>query len=203
MAGPRLTGVLLLGGASRRFGSPKALARIGGETLAERLWAVLGEACDERLAVGKAADALPLPLPLLDDGTPLRHPAAGIVAALRAAAHDVCVFVPVDCPFVTADAVRALGDACAGAEAAVVEATRPLPGALRRSTLPVFEQCLAGEAPLGDALARLDVATAAVDPALLADADTPDELERLLSAGLPWSTSASGPIPNPHPPKGK
>ncbi|HSP72671.1 MAG TPA: NTP transferase domain-containing protein, partial [Gaiellaceae bacterium] len=63
MADRGLTGVLLVGGASRRFGSPKALARIGGETLAERTWRVLGEACDERLAVGKAADGLPLPFP--------------------------------------------------------------------------------------------------------------------------------------------
>ena len=31
----RLTGVLLVGGASERFGSPKALARFRGETLAE------------------------------------------------------------------------------------------------------------------------------------------------------------------------
>ena len=44
-----LTGVLLVGGASTRFGSPKALARFRGETLAERAWRTLGEACDERL----------------------------------------------------------------------------------------------------------------------------------------------------------
>ena len=64
-----LTGVLLVGGASTRFGSPKALARLGGETLAERAWRMLGEVCDERLAVGKRADALALPFPLLDDGS--------------------------------------------------------------------------------------------------------------------------------------
>ena len=60
MADRGLTGVLLVGGASRRFGSPKALARLDGETLAERGWRVLGGACEERIAVGKEADALPL-----------------------------------------------------------------------------------------------------------------------------------------------
>ena len=81
----RLTGVLLVGGASRRFGSPKALARFGAETLAERAWRLLGEACDERLAVGKPAEGAGLPFPLLDDGTDVRAPLAGLVAGLRAA----------------------------------------------------------------------------------------------------------------------
>ncbi len=55
------TGILLVGGASERFGSPKALASFRGETLAERGWRILGEACEEVLAVGKEADGLELP----------------------------------------------------------------------------------------------------------------------------------------------
>jgi len=70
------TGVLLVGGASARFGSPKPLVRLGGETLAERAWRLLGEACDERIAVGKAADALGLPFPVLDDAIEVRAPIA-------------------------------------------------------------------------------------------------------------------------------
>ena len=58
MANRPLTGVLLVGGASRRFGSPKALALYQGETLAVRAWRVLGEAFGERIAVGKEEDAL-------------------------------------------------------------------------------------------------------------------------------------------------
>ncbi len=123
MADRGLTGVLLLGGASRRFGSPKALARLGAETLAERAWAVLGEACDERLAVGKAGDALPLPFSVLDDGSEVRHPAAGIAAALRAAAHDVCVVLPVDCPLVTAATLRSLGEASVARQRASLNGT--------------------------------------------------------------------------------
>ena len=95
MARPRLTGILLVGGASTRFGSPKALARLGDETLAERAWRVLGEACHERIAVGKRADGLELPFALLDDGTDTRAALAGIVAGLRAATGDVAVVLPV------------------------------------------------------------------------------------------------------------
>jgi molybdopterin-guanine dinucleotide biosynthesis protein A len=175
VARQRLTGVLLVGGASRRFGSPKALAEWRGETLATRAWRTLGEACEERLAVGKAADGLELGFPLLDDGTPLRHPAAGLVAGLRAAASEVCVFLPVDLPLVTAASLRALGEACA--DAAHGEA--PLPCALRRTTLPVWERVLAEELSLRSGLAALEVETVELDPAELLGVNTPDELRGL------------------------
>ena len=89
----RLTGVLLVGGASARFGSPKAFAVVDGETLAERAWRVLGEACDERIAVGKGDEELPFPV--LADGVEERAAIHGLVAGLRAARTDVCVVVPV------------------------------------------------------------------------------------------------------------
>jgi molybdopterin-guanine dinucleotide biosynthesis protein A len=112
VADPLLSGVLLVGGASRRFGSPKALALLGGETLAERAWRLLGEVCEERLAVGKAADRLSLPFPVLDDGSEVRASLAGLVAGLRAASHEVAVVVPVDCPLLDAAALRTLAAAC-------------------------------------------------------------------------------------------
>ena len=129
-----MTGVVLVGGASTRFGSPKALAQLDGRTLAERAWHTLGEACDERLAVGKAVDGLDLPFPLVDDGTEVRAPIAGVVAGLRAAAHGVCVFLPVDCPLVTAVSLRRLA-----AAAPAQPPTGPLPGAYPRALLPQLE----------------------------------------------------------------
>ncbi len=180
MARRRLTGVLLVGGASTRFGSPKALADAGGETLAERGWRTLGDACDERLAVGKAGE-LALPFDVIDDGVDVRAPIAGVVAGLRAAANDVCVFLPVDCPQVTADVIRALGRACRDA---AVTSEGPLPGAWARSALPVLERRVReGRLALVRAYEELDVAELELDPELVADADTPEELGRLLSLG--------------------
>ena len=165
---------------SVRFGSPKAFARNGEETLAERSWRVLGEACDERIAVGKDGE-LDLPFAGRDDGIDVRAPIAGVVAGLRAAAHEVAVVLPVDCPNVTADALRALGDACR--DAAVPRGT-PLPGAYARSALPALERRLEeGRLALVDALTDLDVAEVGLDPRLVADADTPEELARLLVPG--------------------
>lgn len=171
------TGVLLIGGLSRRFGSVKALAPLGDETLAERAWRALGEAFPDRIAVGKEADQLGLPFEVFDDGIGVRAPIAGVVAGLRASATDVAVFLPVDCPLVTPDVLRALAEACA--DAAVPE-SGPLPGAYARSALPVLEARLeAGELSLRDALTELDVRTVELDDVLLTNVNTERELDRL------------------------
>ena len=185
----QLTGVLLVGGASSRFGTPKALARLDGETLAERAWRTLGSACDERLAVGKVADRLPLPFPVCDDGSEVRAPLAGLVAGLRTAAHETCVFLPVDCPLVTPALVTALARACADA---AVPPTGPLPGAYRRRALAVLERRLSrGELALRDALAELETCVLDVERSLLANVNTEAELSVLDPPGLAVDVHAS------------
>lgn len=171
------TGVLLLGGLSRRFGSVKALAPLGNEILAERAWRILGEAFPHRLALGKDADQLGLPFPLLDDGIRVRAPIAGVIAGLRASPTEVAVFLPVDCPLMTPEALHSLAANCA--DAAVPE-TGPLPGAYARSALPVLEQRLeAGQLALHEALGELDTRTIEIDPSLLANVNTERDLDRL------------------------
>jgi molybdopterin-guanine dinucleotide biosynthesis protein A len=169
-----LSGVVLVGGASSRFGSPKALAEVDGETFVDRARRILAEECDEVLVVGKAGE---LPFDVVDDATEVRAPIAGVVAGLRAAANEVIVFLPVDCPRITADVIRALGDACRDA---AVPQTGPLPGAWAKSALPVLEQRLTnGPLALYRAYEELDVAMLEIDPQLLADVDTPRDLENL------------------------
>jgi molybdopterin-guanine dinucleotide biosynthesis protein A len=171
------TGVLLVGGLSRRFGSVKALAPLGSETLAERAWRVLGEAFPDQIAVGKDADQLGLPFEVLDDGVGVRAPIAGVVAGLRAAQTQIAVFLPVDCPLVTPEALRELAEACSDA---AVPATGPLPGAYAQSALRVLEARLAaGELALHEALQELDTRTVDLDSDLLANVNTERELDRL------------------------
>jgi molybdopterin-guanine dinucleotide biosynthesis protein A len=157
-----LTGILLVGGASTRFGSPKELAEYEGETLADRAWRLLGCACDERLAVGRGG--------LRDPGT---GPVAAIAAGLRAASNEIAVVVPVDMPLLTAAALHALADACR--DAAVAQAG-PLPCAVSRRTLPAFET---GERRLGTVLDGLDTARVELDASLLANVNTPADLDTL------------------------
>jgi molybdopterin-guanine dinucleotide biosynthesis protein A len=169
------TGILLVGGASERFGSPKALAPFRGETLAERAWRVLGEVCDEVIAVGKERDDLDLPFPLLDDGFDERAPVFGLIAGLRAAAHETCLVLPVDTPLVTPTLLRGLLDAVA------VPQTGPLPGAYSKSVLPELESRAArGEL----SLRGVNGTVVDVEEALLVNVNTPTDLVVALAAGL-------------------
>lgn len=171
------TGVLLLGGLSRRFGSVKALAQLGPETLAERGWRVLGEAFEQRIAVGKAADQLGLPFEVIDDGMPVRAPIAGVVGGLRAVRTDIAVFLPVDCPLVSAESLRLLAESCIEA---AVPAKAALPAAYAKTALPLLDQRLAaGDFDLAGALPELEARIVDVPERELVSVNTERELERL------------------------
>jgi molybdopterin-guanine dinucleotide biosynthesis protein A len=171
-----VTGVLLVGGASRRFGSQKALATLPShETLAERAWAQLAW-CDERIAVGKGEELLPFPV--VADGSGVRAAIAGVVAGLRTAANDLCVVVPVDVPALEERDLRLLASACRDA---AVPPTGPLPGAYRRSAaLGVLEDGLAtGRLSLRAAVELLETAVVPIDPAHLLNVNSPEDLTRV------------------------
>jgi molybdopterin-guanine dinucleotide biosynthesis protein A len=172
-----VAGALLVGGASRRFGSPKALAVYEGEMLAERGHRLLLEAFGRVVVVGKAADGLELPFPLVDDGSDVRAPIVGVAAALREADADVCVVLPTDMPHVTPALLRSLAEAAADVDAAVPQ-TGPLPGAYRRTALPVLERRIAaGELALHTAAAELGARIVQCDERLLANLNTPIQIK--------------------------
>jgi molybdopterin-guanine dinucleotide biosynthesis protein A len=155
-----LTGILLAGGASMRFGSPKELAEFEGETLGDRAWRLLGEACDERIRVGPGG---------LDD--PGTGPVAAIAAGLRAASHEIAVVIPVDMPKLTVAALRELAAACR--DAAVAQ-NGPLPCAIRRDAFP-----RTGERRLRTVLDGLDTVSITLPEAALANINDRDDLQRL------------------------
>jgi molybdenum cofactor guanylyltransferase len=169
-----LTGVLLVGGASRRFGSAKALAELEGETLAARAWRLLGDACVERFAVGRD---IGLPFPTLPDAVLGAGPLGGIVAGLRAATHHIAVVIPVDMPLLTVASLQALADACR--DVAVPE-SGPLPGAYAKRALPELERALdRGDFALRHVIAGLDTAVVRLADDVLANVNTRNDLERL------------------------
>ena len=164
MADQQLTGILLVGGTSSRFGSPKELAEFEGGTLADRAWRLLADTCDERFAVGPGG--------LADPGT---GPVAAIATGLRAARHELAIVIPVDMPLLTPGALRVLAEACRDAATAQ---RGPLPCAVARRTLPAFET---GERRLRTVLDGLDTARIQLDEELLANVNTPADLDTLTS----------------------
>jgi molybdopterin-guanine dinucleotide biosynthesis protein A len=94
-----------------------------------------------------------------------------VVAGLRAAVHDVCLFLPVDAPLVSPVTLRRLA-----AAAPAHPQTGPLPGAYTRSLLPELEGKLArGDYSLRDLAATvLDV-----EERELANVNTEADLRRV------------------------
>jgi molybdopterin-guanine dinucleotide biosynthesis protein A len=114
---PRTVGLVLAGGLARRMGGgDKALIRIGGEAILDRVLAVLRGSCDPIIlnANGDPARFARYGLPVIADSVPdFAGPLAGILAGLDwAAAHapatEWVVSVPGDCPFLPADLVDRL-----------------------------------------------------------------------------------------------
>jgi len=172
--------VLLVGGASERFGSPKALASFRGETLGERAWRVLQDVCEEVVAVGKTDEASDLPFPVLDDGSTERAPVFGVIAGLRAASYDTTLVLPVDLPLVTAELLRTLLDANA------VPQTGPLPGVYEKSLLCELESRVKrGELSLRGVNTRV----IEVDAASLVNVNTPTDIVVAMAGALDRAVS--------------
>ena len=182
------TGVLLVGGASERFGSPKALASFRGEPLGERAWRTLSAVCDEVVAVGKADDEVELPFAVIDDGTAERAAVFGVIAGLRAATHETCLVLPVDTPLVTPALLHEL------VAASAIPQTGPLPGVYTKSMLPELEARVArGEL----SLRGVNPTVADVDPALLLNVNTPTDLVVALAEAFDEPIADARPVAAP------
>jgi molybdopterin-guanine dinucleotide biosynthesis protein A len=182
------TGILLVGGASERFGSPKALVSFRGETLAERGRRLLADVCAEVIAVGKSGDALELSFPVVDDGDDGRAPVYGVIAGLRAARHDTCLVLPVDTPLVTRDALCALLDSQG------IPQSGPLPGVYTKGMLPDLQsRVAAGEL----SLRGVNPTVVELDEELLLNVNTPNDLIVALAQELGSAAADGRPVALP------
>jgi molybdopterin-guanine dinucleotide biosynthesis protein A len=113
-------GAILAGGASRRFGSPKALATVGGRTIAERVRDAISETVGNAVLVANEAERFAdLHLPSRPDVHPGAGPVAGIETALRWAEEDGrpgALVAACDLPFLHPDALRLLVHFARGAD---------------------------------------------------------------------------------------
>jgi len=103
-----VTGYILVGGASSRFGKDKALVELSGSPMCVRMGALLGAAFVPKVwLVGDPAKYGNLGLPITPDLWPGEGPLGGILTALRHAKGekraDYNLIVGCDMPFLTKD----------------------------------------------------------------------------------------------------
>lgn len=148
-------GVILAGGASRRFGAPKALAVVGGRRIVDRVLDALAEAVPEVVVSANEPWLYDdLDLAVVPDVHPGIGPLAGIHAALLHAVErgwPGALVVACDLPYVTAEALRLIvrRAAVSPADAVVPEShgrggVEPLCAFYSVECLPVVEAMIAG-----------------------------------------------------------
>ncbi|HEX5012623.1 MAG TPA: NTP transferase domain-containing protein [Candidatus Limnocylindrales bacterium] len=195
------SGIVLAGGASRRFGSDKLAAAYEGRPLLERAVAAVAAVSAEVLVVVAPGDTrqlpgddvVPVPVRRVEDPEAHGGPLVGLLAGLETAREPIAVVVGGDMPALSVDVLRtltrALGAEDRGHDAAVLVRSgifRPLPAALRNgAATQAARRILAdGERSLVALMRELRTRHVAeaewrgLDPAgaTLLDVDTPGDL---------------------------
>ncbi len=134
-----ILGCVLAGGLSTRFGSDKALAELGGQTLITRAVDTLSGWCEFVVVVGRET----APAPCLPDWPrPGMGPLAGIAAALRLA-RDEGYEAVMTCGVDSADLPETLLDILAPAPAYLAD--QPVIGLWPASALEAIETILTSD----------------------------------------------------------
>jgi molybdopterin-guanine dinucleotide biosynthesis protein A len=195
----RPSGILLAGGASRRFGRPKILEPLDGSPLFHHPLRALAAVCDEVLVV-IAPDGPEVALPdgvarvrFVRDAVSHGGPLLGTVTGLARARGEHAVLAAADQPrlrpeLLTLMVTRAEASARGATVLADDDGTRPLPAVLRvRAALSLAESLVReGERRLRALIDGLDpevldeTAWSAADPAgdWRRDVDVPEDLRR-------------------------
>ena len=110
---PRVSGVILAGGESRRLGRNKALECIGGQTLIERVMGVIAPISAEVIVVvASPQEAVALPLPpgvrTVSDRYPRCGSLGGIYTGLNTSREPWILLVACDMPFLNPRLLRRL-----------------------------------------------------------------------------------------------
>lgn len=166
-------GYVLVGGRSSRFGSNKALFKIGGTPMALRVARELGRFVQPVTLVGDPTTYRSLGLPTIPDLVFGAGPLGGIVAALEDTSEPWALIAACDLPCLAEAPLAAILDrTLRGKLEAVVPRTpdgrlQPLCAAYAKSALPTLRAALrTGRYKVADALADLPWGEVAAPQAL-------------------------------------
>jgi len=123
-----LTGIILGGGKSERFGEDKVTLRWDGGTLLDNQVGKLKPFCPELIFVTNQpwSAAHAVGLKVVTDEVPYQGPLGGIVAGLKASASWSNLVVAVDMPFVEEKIIQLLVDESDGFDVIIPESARGL-----------------------------------------------------------------------------
>ena len=197
---PSLLGPVLAGGEGRRFGGPKAEARVGGISLVERAVSALRGVVADVVVVSARPLSAPS-APVIRDRVEGAGPLGGLDAALRharAEGHDGVLLVACDLPLLTGDLLRHVADNLRSNMAVAPErrtgGVEPLCAAYRVEVLDAVERRLGEEDRSLHALFRevgghvMAAHRLGAGPAAFLNVNTPDDrarAEEALAAAAP------------------
>lgn len=194
---PALTGVLLAGGRSTRFGADKAAALLRGRPLAQWVAEALAAACDAIVVVHARGQPVPpldvsVPVRCIEDRWEARGPLAGLATAFVRMDVPLCAVASTDVPLLVPGVVGLLAARAEGHDGAVpfVDGHRqPLVACYRPAACagPFAAHIESGGGSVVGALAGLDIVDVAeaelraIDPGLRSfrNANTPAALREI------------------------
>jgi len=185
--GPRICGLILAAGASRRMGTSKALLTVGGETFLDRLIGLLSVVCEPVIVV-MGHDALQSKNGMfVTNPEPERGMLSSLQCGLRAvpAEAEGVLFTPVDHAAVQEETIRKLAAAFQQGGADVVvpafEQRHGHPVAISRRVVSEILDAPV-DATARDLIHRYKAMEIAVeDPGVVMDADDPADYQKLLA----------------------
>ncbi len=153
-----VAGAVLAGGASRRFGSDKAMFRVEGSTMLERAVSLLSSvSCDPIFVVGGGAEQRQVTgTKYVPDKYPGEGPLGALLSALGSAATSWTMVIACDLPYLNVDVLEALLGHQTSADVVLARTSRgpePLVGLYSQTVQPQFEAAFAsGTRAMSDAL---------------------------------------------------
>jgi molybdopterin-guanine dinucleotide biosynthesis protein A len=144
-----ITGCILAGGKSSRYGTDKALIRIGEQTIIEKLASELASVFTHMMIISNAADTFAfLNYPVHPDIIRNIGPLGGIHSALSNSKTDKVFLISCDLPYMTADFIRFITEQPAE-RPIVLPVTngiiQPLCGIYSKACLPVIMDMIGEE----------------------------------------------------------
>jgi|WetSurMetagenome_2_1015567.scaffolds.fasta_scaffold07751_4 molybdopterin-guanine dinucleotide biosynthesis protein A len=157
-----VSGVILAGGKSRRFGSNKAFADINGQPLISRVISVLRPIFDELIIITNNPDDYAfLGLPMYEDLIKGLGPIGGIYTGLEKIQNSRGFFAACDMPFLNEKLIQHLAGLSEGFEAVVPKIDwkmEPLHAVYSKECLPTIKELIgAGECMINRFFQRIRV----------------------------------------------